>query len=145
MSRPLTRHDVMMFSAGVPTLLLHSCKRRASHVMFHGERFLSIHLCINGLLVLSVDGLVRPFMSHHLVMATGNLNTKWRLDLSALQQPTGSISPFSSSIHLNESMIFHGVYIFAICIYLLHCSHYSSYLFVSIYTARSGEYIIHTW
>jgi len=53
-----------------------------------------MHLCINGLLVLSVDELVRPFMSHLLVMATTNLNTKWRLDLSALQQPTGSISPF---------------------------------------------------
>ena len=143
MSRPLARHDVMMVSAGVPALLLHSCKRRASHVMFHGERFLSIHLCINGLLVLSVDGLVRPFMSHHLVMATGNLNTKWRLDLSALQQPTGSVSPFFKH---HPSQRKHDLsWCIYICIYFLHCSHYSSYLFVSIYTARSGEYIIHTW
>ena len=90
MSRPLARRDVMMFSAGVPALLLHSCMRRASHVMFHGERGLSMHLCINGLLVLSVDELVRLFMSHFLVMATSNLYTKWRLDMSALQKPTGS-------------------------------------------------------
>ena len=143
MSRPLARRDVMMFSARVPALLLHSCKRRASHVMFHGERFLSIHLCINGLLVLSVDGLVRPFMSHHLVMATGNLNTKWRLDLSALQQPTVSVSPFFKH---HPSQRKHDLsWCIYICIYFLHCSHYSSYLFVSIYTARSGEYIIHTW
>ena len=133
MSRPLARRDVMMFSAGVPALLLHSCMRFSSHVMFHGERFLSIHLCINGLLVLSVDGLVRPFMSHLLVMATTNLNSKWRLDLSALQQPTGSISPFFKHHPSQQSMIFHGVYIFAICIYLLHCSHYSSYIRFHIY------------
>jgi len=69
----------MMFSIGVPALLLHACMRCVSHVMFRGERGLSMHLGINALLVLSGDELVRLFMCNFLITSTSNLNTKCQL------------------------------------------------------------------